>query len=256
LSDDTNLDLLEAELLARDAGDVMLDGQAFVAMRGTAAALTTAGNARNSQFTSLVGYPFSPDFPWIVAAAVAAQDAKESDPARPRQKLPLLGVLGPQSNYEFTRAERNTLLSDGVSTLLADAVGQIRIDRLITTYQSNASAVPDTAYRNITTRHILSYIRWAWNAIVSTKYPRHKLANNNTLFAPNQTIMTPSLMISEALSFFRNLETIGLVEDFAQFKADIICERDLTDSNRLNMSMTFNLVNELVVFATKVQFIA
>lgn len=254
-SDDTNLGRVEDELLARDDGDVMLSGQAFCAVRDTIDNLTAAGNARNSQFMSLVGYPNSPDFPWVVASSVAAVDAGEPDPARPRQAMRLLGLVGPLSSDAQTRSERNTLLSDGVSTLKLGPAGTIYLERLITTYQTNDNAIPDTSYRDITTMRTLSYLRWSWLALISTRYPRHKLAGDGTRFGAGQAIVTPSLMKSEALAWFRLAESAGLVEDFDQFKGDLVCVINDSDPNRLDMQMTFNLVNGLVVFATKMQFV-
>ncbi|MCZ7009896.1 phage tail sheath subtilisin-like domain-containing protein, partial [Salmonella enterica] len=88
---------------------------------------------------TLVGTGKSPTPPWIWAAVVAGVDAKEPDPARPRQTLPLPGCLAPAEADRFTREERDILLHEGVSTYVVDAGGLARIERLITTYQTNAS---------------------------------------------------------------------------------------------------------------------
>ena len=155
----------------------------------------------------------------------------------------------------LTDDERNLLLYDGISTLLVDAGGKVRIERMITTYKTNAFGAPDASYLDVNTILTLSYLRYDLRNYILRKYPRHKLANDGTRFGPGQAIVTPKLMKSEIIAKFREWEGIGLVEDISQFKNDLIVERNQSDPNRLDVMIPPNLVNQLIVTAAQIGFI-
>jgi phage tail sheath gpL-like len=255
LADSTNLGKLETELLNRWGPDDQNEGHCFAAVPGTVAGMQALGNARNSPFSTLFGGGKSPTPPWVIAAVVAAVDDAESDPARPRQNLVLPGVLPPAEADRPIRSERNTLLQDGVSTFRVDAGGSMLIDRLITTYQTNAFAVPDTSYLDVTTMRTLATLRLQVRARIAQRFPRHKLANDGTNFDPGQAIVTPSVIKSELLTLFRQWEGAGLVENFEQYLEDLIVERDANDPNRVNARMSPDLMNSFIVFAGQIQFL-
>ncbi len=255
LPDDTNMDLLESELADRWGPMVQKEGHAFIAVNDSVANTTTAGNARNSKHTTLMGLGATPTSPWIVASVVCAVDASDPDYARPRQTLELPGVLPPAESARFTREERNTLLTDGVSTGYTDAGGIVRIERLLTTYQTNASAIPDTSYLDRTTLATLAYLRWSWRTRVALKFPRYKLANDGAQFGPGQAIVTPNTIRSEAIAWFLELEKVGYVENVDQFIEDLIVERNAIDVNRVDMRMSPDLINQFIVLAGQIQFL-
>ena len=53
---------------------------------------------------------------------------------------------------------------------------------------------------------------------ITTKYPRHKLANDGTRFGPGQAIVTPGIIKAELVAQYRHDEWNGLVEDTRNFK--------------------------------------
>ena len=65
------------------------------------------------------------------------------DPARPFQTLTVSGIVPPLLVDRFTAAEREQLLRDGLSTFTVDADGSVRIERPVTTYQTNPQALDD-----------------------------------------------------------------------------------------------------------------
>ncbi len=254
-SDATNQAKLEAELLTRWGPMIMQDGMIFISSPGTQAALSALGNARNSQFGCYMGAGLSPTPPWVFSSVVGAVDAGEPDPARPRQTLPLAGVVAPKAEDQFTQAERNILLTDGISTFLVGQDGSVFIERLITTYQTNPLGVPDPSYLDITTMRTLAYLRYTLRARIALRFPRHKLANDGTNFGPGQAIVTPSIIKSEILSLFTAWEAQGLVEGLDQFTNDIIVERNANDVNRVDVLMSPDLMNQFRVFAGQIQFL-
>jgi phage tail sheath gpL-like len=258
LSDDTNMLLLEAELLTRWGPMVKQDGIAYIAADGNQGALTVLGNARNSQLSNLMGAGISPTVPWVWAAVTCAVDSAETDPARPRQTLLLPGVLPPKAADQFDREERDILLSDGVSTYTISQDGKCYIERLITTYQTNPLGTPDPSYFDLTTMHTLAYIRYTWQVRVATKFPRHKLMDDGADVPAGQPVVTPSILRAEAIALFKDTWVPkGVVEasSLEQFKTDAKFERDATHVNRVNMSMSPDLMNQFMVLAGKIPFL-
>jgi phage tail sheath gpL-like len=255
-TDDGNLDVVEAELADRFGPLRMIDGLAFTHAEDTYGDLATLGGARNSPHVSIGGLKGCPTPPWIVAAAYAGVVSYHGaiDPARPFQGLVLQGVLAPAVGDRFTREERDLLLRDGISTFTIDAGGNVAVERPITTHQTNAFGLPDVAYLDVNTLLTLSYLRWSTRARIGTKYGRHKLAADGTLYGAGQAVVTPKVIRAELISLFREWEEIGLVEDIEAFKRDLIVERDAGDVNRLNALLPPNLVNQFRVFAAQVQF--
>lgn len=253
-TDASNLSDIETMLSDRFGPMVQKEGHAFVAASGTHSALGTLGDSRNSPHLTIMGAGKSPTPPYIWAAVVGAVDAAEPDPARPRQTLKLTGILPPAEADRYTRDERNLHLFDGVSTFLVDAGGNVLIERLITTYKTNAFGVEDISYLDIETMRTIAYLRYTVRARIALKYPRHKLANDGTMFGPGQAIVTPLIIKAELLALFRQWEEAGLAENFDQFKRDLIVERNGSDPNRVDAIIPPDVVNQFRVFAGQVQF--
>jgi len=252
-TDAANLTALEAELTDRFGPMRAIDGLAIAAHRGNHAGLTTLGQSRNSPHLSIFennGYPVSP---CERAAMIAAQVAKsaQNDAARPFQTLGLVGDMAPVESERFTASERNLLLFDGISTALVDAGGVVRIERAITTYTENEFGAPDTSYLDVNTLLTLSYLRYSWRARVLQKFPRFKLAQDGTR---GDNVMTPKKMKAEMVALAGDWHELGLVEDLDQFKADLVCAIDPQDPNRLNMILPPDLVNQLRIMASRIDF--
>jgi len=100
----------------------------------------------------------------------------------------------------------------------------------------------------------LLYLRFSWRVRIGNRYPRHKLANDGTQFGAGVAVITPQLGKGEALLWFREMELLGLVEGFDQFKRDVVCERNATDPNRLDFLLPPDLINSLIGTAASLQF--
>lgn len=247
---------LETELTDRWGPIRQNDGFAFAAHADTVANSVTLGAARNSPHVSIaniLGVPCAPEY---VAAAIAGQvaAAANEDPARPFQTLALSGLYAPRREVRITDAEADTLLHNGISTLYADAGDVLRLQSIISTYQENAFGAPDTAYLYANTLFTLSQLRFQFRARFALKYPRAKLVNDGTRIGSGQQFITPSKARGEAVSIFREWERLGLVEDVDQFKDDLRAERDADNDNRLNILLPPNLVNQLRLLGTQLQF--
>lgn len=256
-TDTANLTQLKTALDNRWGPMQQIGCRAFAAYAGTLANTGTFGNGHNSPHLSVMAIGSSPT-PVCLAAAINAAVGSASlsiDPARPLQTLVLPGMQAPALADRWTRSERNILLYDGISTHSVDKDGTCRIERQITTYQTNAASLPDASYLDINTPETLERIRYLQRTTIMQKYPRHKLADDGTQYGAGQAIITPSIIKGELLALYRDMEELGWVEDFETYKANLIVERDPTDRNRINWRDTPNLVNQARVFAGKQQFI-
>lgn len=254
-TDAASLTSIETELERRWGPMVQREGVAFAAAAGTVAALTTLGDTRNSKHVSIMGAGKSPTPPWIWAAVTGVIDSAEPHPARPRQTLALPGCLAPVESDRQTREERDTLLHEGISTYDVDAAGIVRIERLITTRQVDLNGDPDPAYLDICTPRTVAYLRFSLRGRVADKFPRHMLADDGTPVGPGQAVATPSLIRAELLHLGREWVAGLLIENFEQFKRELVVERNASDRTRVDALIPPDLVNQLRVFAAAVQFI-
>jgi phage tail sheath gpL-like len=255
-TDATSMAALEAELGNRWGPMQQRTGHAFSGYRGTMSAASAYGAARNSPHTSVIAAKLSPTPPWVWAAAWAAtvEYFGAIDPARPFQTLAIPGVLTPAEADRYTRAERDLLLRDGISTFTVGSDDTVYIERVITTYQTNAFGVDDTSFLDLETVWTVDYIRYAVRVRIALRYPRYKLANDGTNYAPGQAIVTPKAIRAELLALFKELEFAGLVENFDQYKAQLLVVRSTQDPNRINAVIPPDIINQFRVFAAAVQF--
>jgi len=254
--DASNLTKVETELTSRFGPIRQNDGYALYAKRGTVGTLSTLGDSRNSQFSTILGMK-GPSSPWQFAAAMAGQIglAAQNDPARPFQTLVLAEIYAPKKADQFTLEERNTLLFHGIATFFIDAGGYVNLETIITTYKKNAFGSPDISYLYLNTLLTLSYLRFDLKARITSRFPRHKLANDGGRYAPGQAVVTPNSVKAEVIAKFREWEEKALVENFSQFKNDLIVERNKDNPNRLDILMSPDTVNQLIVVGCKIQFI-
>ena len=234
-----------------------LFGHIFSAKRGTYADLLTFGDALNSPVESVmaveVGSP-SPSFEWAAAYAAKAQRALINDPARPLQALTLNDIKAADVHRRFDFVELNSLASTGLAIQKIGGDNQPMIAREQTTYQVNLYGQPDDAYELVTTLATLAKLLRNQKHAITSKYPRHKLANDGTKFGPGQAIVTPGVIKAELIAQYQQDMYVGLVEDLSNFKRHLLVERDPNDPNRLNVLYPPDLINQLRIFAVLAQF--
>lgn len=233
-----------------------LYGHVYSAKIGTLSELVTAGDQFNQQHITLAGYEKDTQTPADELAASRTARAAvfiRNDPARPTQTGELVGMLPAPKGKRFTMTEQQTLLSHGVATAYVES-GILRIQRDVTTYKKNAYGVADNSYLDSETLHTSAYVLRRLKSVITSKYGRHKLANDGTRFGPGQAIVTPAVIKGELLATYRQLERAGIVENYELFKKYLIVERDASDPNRLNTLFPPDYVNQLRVFAVVNQF--
>ena len=254
--DTANLNLLKTELEDRFGPLRQIDGVAVTGRFGTLSTITSFGQSRNDKhLTAIDVLGPTPDFAWASAYAAKMAGSAQQDPARPFQTLPLVGILAPSKTEQFSLTERNGLLFAGVATHKVAPGDVVVIERAITTFRLNTAGSPDVSYLDVETLTTLSFLRFDFRTFLTNKFPRHKLANDGTNFAPGQPVMTPSLGRAAAIQKFGEWELLGLVEGKEQFKRDLIVERNTADVNRLDFLMPPDLINQLRVIGTQIAFL-
>lgn len=257
--DVTNLKSVEDELASRFKPLVDQWGHCITAARGALASLATLGLSRNCTHLTIVGEYDSPTSPeeWAAAWGAEASYFLNDDPSRPLQYLPLSGIVAPMKSSRFTRAERDILLYDGIATWLCDTVGNVMMERSITTYKVNAVGLPDYSYLDIETLATLAEIRFQFKTRMTTRFviPRYKLADDSFAVPPGAYIVTPKTIKQEIISLFSLLRDKGLVENLDDFIKNLLVERDASDVNRINVLLPPDLVNQFRILAGIIQFI-
>ncbi len=231
-------------------------GHVYSCLRGEVSALVNLGKTLNDQHLTVVGIEsdVASGSAEVLGAFVGqCASAIEIDPARPLQTLELVGITAAPAGKRFTLTEKQTLLTNGIATCYTQS-GYMRIERAITTYQTNAFGDADVSYLDSETLHTLAYIIRNLKSVITSKYPRHKLANDGTKYGPGQAIVTPSVIRGEIIAQYQRMEETGIVENSDEFKKALIVERDTKDPNRINVLLPPDLVNGLRVFAVLAQF--
>ena len=258
-TDTTSLDAIDAELndsTGRWAYNRQVYGHAYTAKRGTLAALVAHGLLRNSQHQTTAAIDADcPNPCWEYAAAYGGANAVclNVDVARPTQTTPLYGLLAPRQGQRFLLTERQSLLNYGIATSYVSG-GYLRVERAITNYRTNAFGQADTSYLDSETMHTSSTVIRRLRSRITSKYPRHKLANDGTRFGAGQAVVTPSVIRGELAAAYSEMELLGLVENADLFAKYLIVERDTDNPNRLNVLFPPDYVNQLRVFALLNQF--
>lgn len=259
--DSTNIAKLGNYLTTQWGPMIMKEGMGYAAVVGTQSAMTAIGNALNFfpicvlEIGGVVNG--SPTPTWEAAATFGAVCAFEAtvDPARPLQDIVLPGILPPAIADRFNRDERDIILTDGLATHVVDPAGNVRLERAITTYQTNSLGIPDPSYLDSETPRTLAQLRFEVRAMIELKYPRHKLADDGTIIPPGQAVVTPGTIRAEIIGLARSRWEGRWIEGMAQFKADLLVERNITDRNRVDSRIVPDLINQFRVFAGELQYL-
>lgn len=232
-------------------------GHVYSALRGTLGTLVTFGQGRNDPHATVAA--FEADVPgpvWEYAAAYAARNDAllNADVTRPTQTGELTGLLPARQGKRFLWNERESLLQYGLATSVVGAGDVVRIQRAVTTYQKNVNGQPDPSYLDSEDLHKSAEFLRRMRSLISSKYPRHAVANDGTRFGPGRAVVTPAVIAGELDAEYLRMERDGLVENFDAWKAARIVERDANNPNRINVLATPDYTNALRIVGLVNQF--
>lgn len=261
LNDETTVRELGLFLEKRYEALEQIPGLAYIPKKGTHAELITYGAGSNCPLISFLpinNFGDTEDKALSDAKAIGAwvgqiASSLAIDPCRPLQTLKLNGVYS-LAEREWDWAERNLFLYEGLSTYTVNSAKEVLVERPVTAYTENGAGIADNSYLDVMTPATAMYYRQKQRSLITSVYPRHKVAKDGTKFAPGQPIVTPTMFKSQLLSLYRDLELAGIVQDFDGYKASLIVELDDNNKQRVNYQDSPQFVNGLIIVAGKIQF--
>jgi phage tail sheath gpL-like len=258
VSDTTTLDALKSfldDVSGRWAPNRKIFGHVFGAKAGTVGTRTTFSTGRNNQHECFVGANNSPTPAWEWAANVAGAAAASLrlDPALPLQTLALDVLRPPLANRDLW-TDRDTLLKSGMATTTVDDSGAVHIERLITTYQTNAASQPDTSYLDTETMFTLMAVMRRTDAVLTGQFSRCKIAADGTQLQAGSNVVTPAVIKAAIIGEYRKMEADGLVQQTDVFAAGLIVEIDSANPNRVNVLLDAIILEGLRQLAALLQF--
>jgi phage tail sheath gpL-like len=257
-TDATSLTALTTELDRRWGNTVQIDGHAIQAFKGTSSTVATKGDTLNSEHLTMMDagkLTMEPEYFWAAVTGGQMAGSASVDPARPFRSLEMAGVTGDDPTDRRSFTESNTILLSGTSTHLVGNDGTARIERLVTTYKTNGVGAEDTSYQNTNTMFNLSFLRQSFITRMLSRFPRHKLAEDGTVFGSGQAIATPAVVKGEIIQLYREWITLGLVQDLDTFSDSLSVEIDSVNRSRVNVTMQPELVGQFYQIDNTLQFI-
>ncbi|MCQ8240520.1 phage tail sheath subtilisin-like domain-containing protein [Rhizosaccharibacter radicis] len=228
-------------------------GHGITAVRGTLGTVTAFGVTRNDQHHSIMPISDSPSSPLAWAAQLAAQAAvsMRDNPARPIADL-ALAVLPPSLTGRFTFDQRESLLFDGLSTHRVDDSGTVWIERLTTTYQTNALGAPDDSYLDIETLLTLQVAIQDMKTFFGTQFSRMILVDDAAKITAGQPATNSKLARAAIVSRYRYQCAQLWCQDADGFAAAVVVRN--AGGGVLQCLLPFRIANQLRVVACNVQF--
>jgi phage tail sheath gpL-like len=222
---------------------------------GNLSTQATLGNTRNFQHETIMGVQYFRTPPWEWAAALGGVEvtnlATAPSCSQPLQTLPLAGVLPPFSRTQWWQiTDRQALYTAGIAAYTVNAAGQVVVDRMVTTYKTNAAGAPDTTFMDVETMaqgmFALRYLRSA----VQTQLGRMAFAATNP-FAVS-TIATPNDIANVIIHAYNDLVALGVTQDATDFANLLVVQQNPTNPDRCDAYLPLEFVTQLRIFAANV----
>ncbi len=228
-------------------------GGAWAAFRGTLAQRTTFASGRNDQHVYIMGFYDSPSPAWEWAADFCAEVAGslQVDPAVPVTQL-AMGVLAPPIASQDTISERNTLLTDGMSTFTIDASGQVIIERVVSTYTTNPAGAPDNSYRDCETLYTLMAVIRDLRIQLQSQFARKKLVADGTRIPGGSNQVTAQIVLAVAKALYVTYCTRGWAQDAPGFAAGALGQN--AGGGLVKLLLPVRVANQLRTIAMSIQF--
>ena len=156
--------------------------------------------------------------------------------------------------FRFSISDRNVLLWDGMSTFTVAADNTVQLDNIITTYQKNASGVPDDSMLEVEAMYNAAYILRQLRADVTTKFARMKLVDDDTRVWPGTNTVNPKTIKAAQIAKYKEMESNGFAQKSGDFAKNIVVQKNSQNPNRVDVLYPAILMNQLRVFAVLFQY--
>lgn len=259
-ADPTNLDAMQSFLsdaTGRWNWSEELFGHAFTGYCGTFGERAAFGNTRNDQHLSAGGLNGAPDPAWHYAVDLCATAAVSlrANPAVPVGGLgggAPMNVLAPPLAARDSFSERDTLLYDGFSTFVVTDAGQVLVQRLVTTYQTNAGGAPDDSYLDINVPFCVEAWIQARRSMILSDFNQAILVADGSTIPPGSAMVTSQTVKAHVIALYRALALTGLVQNPDQFAQAIVAQN--AGNGLVTLREPIQIANQLYQVAADVQF--
>lgn len=256
VNDATNLTTFTTELTRRYGAMVKQDAHGFVGFRGTYSETLALLATLNCPYLSPIPANASRWAPWEAAAVLGgiASQASNNDPARQMQDLVLTGLQGmaPDAADLFNEDMRNVILGQGGTTFKVEQDGTVLIERVPTTYKTDANGMPSTAYFDIMTPKTDTRVRYEWRSYTSG-WSRMKLADDGDPLGLADGVITPKIAKTEALIQLKLYEAQGWIMDVDALADQVVFWIDPENKNRLLYKMPIKVIGNLIRLDGQIQ---
>jgi phage tail sheath gpL-like len=201
----------------------------------------------NSEHVCVLAIP-PEESPALWATSVASLVCRHSDePSRPFTSL----KIGVRTGFEaLGRANREDLLSHGISTWTRDETGDVRIERLVTT-KTKTQGSEDLSFFNLCRRLTLSVIRFDLYHYFNKNFARKMLAQDG---ATGKNVLTPSAAKSLLLSRYDRWVELCWVQPSEDFSKESRCWIDQLNRDQLRFEVPLDLMGQLYSTHTTICF--
>ena len=229
-----------------------LYGLQLACFDGTAAQALAQTATINSPYTYVISRYLGPAPTYLWAAALGARAAQHLQDApelsRPMQTLALTGMHGPKlAANAWSITQRQSFYFGGVTGYTLAKDGTVRLDRVVSTYLTNAYGQVDMTWLDINTLAQNMYALRFINQALTSTYPRSALADSNP--GSLQGVVTPKDVFNLVAHSYSELCNIGVMQNADLFAQQLIVERNSQDPNRVDAYLPFDVMNQLRIFA-------
>jgi phage tail sheath gpL-like len=250
-----NLKALAAELESRYGPLRQIGGRAFAALSGSAESLIAQAGEVNSPHLVLIPRLGNPQLPgvWAARFAAAAIRVLADDPAANTYDTSVPGLIAEEEPDFDTRQK---LLEAGIATWRLDSVGEVLIERLVTSYTQNTDGGRDTSYLDVQVTETVDAVRTYINAEAKKRYKNWKLASTEENFGAGSRVMTPGVFRSFLADLYQNvfIQEKQWCQDFEAYKASIMVEVMAGSKTRLQYRHQPVLIGQFLIGAGLLQF--
>jgi len=257
LNDATNLPLIAALLddaSGRWSWEQELFGHGMAFNNGNLSSQAAFVALLNDQHLSVFGaYKTTwPMYRCTADAGGAWAVSCRANPALPVQNI-TLNMPAPPISFRLDISDRNIALTDGVSTIKVAGANQTVLERMVTTYTTNAEGAPDNSYRDVETMDTLTYIIRDLRTYLQSKYGRKILVADGTPVAGGSAMTTARTILADVISRYQTYCNDGIAQNYDVFAATATAENQ--GNGVVAMLLPFDLANQLRVLALKVAFV-
>jgi phage tail sheath gpL-like len=167
-----------------------------------------------------------------------------------------LTVTGLTSGKELDADTRQTLLMVGIATYRLDTIGNVLIERLVTSYTENTDGGRDSSYLDIQVVETMDAVRTYINAEAKKRFKTWKLAGTEENFGSGAKVMTAGIFRTFLCELYQEtfIKEKRWYQDFDEYKASLTVEVKKGSKTRLEYSHQPNLIGQFSIGAGLLQF--